>query len=381
MMKLSRDVWLAIGLIIFLVVVTGVAAIQQTEQRLMPPLASYSAQPNGAKALRLWLDALHYRVYETESSFLPSGQSDLLLILSPTFNITSEEWQALDLWVEAGGTVIIAGDNLSTRNAFSHYQVSFSYTGRTASTLGVQMPLWQSPPLQSATLRADTYFISRRDNFVTHIAMQDKPIIISFEQGAGRVLLSATAYPFSNAGMKEPGNPALVLNLLSTIDQADAIWFDEWHHGQRAAQLEIIGPLNWLRYTPTGRALLYAAFIIFLGLILQGQRFGRPVPLGTTLSRRAPLAYITAIANLGRRAGHRGAVLSHYRQQLKRALGRRYRLNPTLTDEDYLRQLAALNPNLDINALRNLLIRLNRRQVSEGEMIQLAAEASTWLKE
>ena len=99
------------------------------------------------------------------------------------------------------------------------------------------------------------------------------------------------------------------------------------------------------------------------------------------MRRRAPLEYITAIANLKRRAGHRAAVLSHYRHRLKRSLGRRYRLDPTLSDEEYVSQLAKLNPNLDNIALRNLLTRLRRRPGNETEMIQLAREVSTWLKE
>jgi hypothetical protein len=105
------------------------------------------------------------------------------------------------------------------------------------------------------------------------------------------------------------------------------------------------------------------------------------VPLPGEITRRAPLEYISAIANLGRRAGHRRAVLQQYRQRLKRHLGQRYRLDPTLRDPEYVTRLAEYNPGLDAEALRRLLARLQRPNVNESEMIQLAAEVAAWIKE
>ena len=127
--------------------------------------------------------------------------------------------------------------------------------------------------------------------------------------------------------------------------------------------------------------MLYVALVIFIAVALQGRRFGRPVPLPKDTTRRAPLEYITAIANLKRRAGHRQAVLTQYHNRLKRGLGQRYRLNPTLPDDDYVSQLADLKPNLDAAALRTLLARLGQAKISESELVSVAAEVATWLKE
>jgi hypothetical protein len=172
-----------------------------------------------------------------------------------------------------------------------------------------------------------------------------------------------------------------VLNIVSAAKRPGLVWFDEWHHGDRPDQTELVGPVDWLRYTPAGHSMLYVSAVIFIAIILRGQRFGRPVPLPTDTGRRAPLEYITAIANLGRRARHRSAVLSQYHHWLKRGLGQRYRLNPTLPDQEYLAQLSRFNPNLDAAALDNLLARLRQKQVSENELIHLAGEVATWLKE
>jgi hypothetical protein len=114
--------------------------------------------------------------------------------------------------------------------------------------------------------------------------------------------------------------------------------------------------------------------------VLGGRPFGRPAPLLNETSRRTPLEYITAIANLNRRARHRQTTMLQYRQWLKRDLGRRYRLDPTLADEVYVKQLGGYRPDLDQEALLSLLNRLSKRNLSEEEMVTAAVEVSEWLK-
>jgi hypothetical protein len=381
-MKLSRDAWLGIGLLIILMLVTVAAAIQQANQTDAPPYSSLSSDPDGTRALQLWLDELGYAVNdELLTTFELPQDAGLIFMLEPFPGITPEEWETLDAWVETGGVLVLAGDRLGSALAAYRYGFTLSYFEPTTATLTAQTPLWASPPPEPANPQVRATLQSSRDDFVTHLAVGGRPVLISFEQGEGRVILSAAPYPFSNAGLKEAGNPALVLNAISAAGQVKEIWFDEWHHGLRGAANDIVGPGNWLRYTPAGRSLLFIAAVIFVALLLQGRRFGRPVPLPIELSRRAPLEYITAVANLGRRAGHRRAVLSQYHHWLKRGLGQRYRLNPILPDNEYLQKLRQFNPNLDTAALANLLVQLNRKKVSESEMIEIAAQTADWLKE
>jgi hypothetical protein len=196
------------------------------------------------------------------------------------------------------------------------------------------------------------------------------------------VFLCATAYPFSNQGLKEAGNPALVSNVLSFGKETGqlTVWFDEWHHGKgRQNATGIVGPVQWLRRTPAGQSLLYVAVVLFVALLLQGRRFGRPTPLPRDLNRRRPLEHITALANLNRRAGHRREILRHFHRQLKRQLGGRYRLDPTLPDDEWVRQLSRVRPELDQAALLHLLARLQQPTVTEAELVRLVRDASAWL--
>ena len=114
MKRFSRDTWLALGLLIMLLGVVFAAAAQRTEQEKPPPLASFSSEPDGAEALRLWLQDLGYQTHhEPQTAFRPPDDASLLLILEPsTLGIDSEDWSIVDAWVKRGGTLLLAGNRL-----------------------------------------------------------------------------------------------------------------------------------------------------------------------------------------------------------------------------------------------------------------------------
>lgn len=384
MKRISRESWIIIGLLALLLAVTLIAAAYQAQsQARAPALASHSSTQEGAHALWLWLEALGYTVSDSiDGEFQLGPNLDIALILQPVQRITPDEWQAIDAWVQTGGTLVLVGESGAAMDAMTHYGLRMASLMQVTDTLTAQTP-FDAPPLKTtATVRARAFLQIDDDQgkYTVHFAAQDKPVVISFSSGDGRVILGTTPFVFSNAGLKNPGNPQVVLGLLSLARRAGTVWFDEWHHGQRAARHDLTGPVDWLIFTPSGHALIYAAAVGFIGLLLWGQRLGRPVPLTKDMARRAPLEYITAMANLSRHAGHRKAVAGHYYHQLKRTLGKRYRLDPTLPDDEYVTRLARYNPGLDAAALRTLLRQLNHPS-NETEMIQLAARVAAWLKE
>jgi len=112
MSRLSRESWLAIGLFVVLVGITVVAAASQAQQaRHMPPLASYSSAPDGARALWLWLQALGYQVSdEVGDRFAVPREAGIAFLLEPTAEITNRERQLLDDWVQDGGTLVVVDD-------------------------------------------------------------------------------------------------------------------------------------------------------------------------------------------------------------------------------------------------------------------------------
>lgn len=373
----GRDRWLAVGLLLLLLVLTIAAAARQSGGDGPPDYSIAASGPEGARALRLWLEGLGYEVEaQVPAAFEVPPGIRVSLLLEPSQVVSSAEWEVLDGWVEGGGTLIVAGSRFASAAAFLHYGYRLAVLGESEAA-SAQLPLLRSPALtESPQVRPRVYLTSDEGEDLPILAAGSRPLLVRLERGAGQVLLSASAYPFTNAGLKEPGNAALVLSLISTAPAAGPVWFDDWHHGLRAAQASIVGPGSWLRYTPAGRSIAFVAAVLFLALALRGRRFGRPEPLPGLVTRRGPSHYITAIANLGRRARHRQAVLEQYRLALKRSLGRRFHLDPMLPDGDYARLLALMDPRVDPERLGSLLGQLRRTEVSERELVELAAAAS-----
>lgn len=381
MSRPSRETLLALALLLLLLLVTVLAAVAQSrEQAALPALASFSSSPTGTRALRLLLAEEGFAFSESSGpTFSVPEDATLVLALEPQApGITEEEWAVLETWIEAGGTFVGLGEGFGAAISFTNFDVEIDYS-EPAAAASFTAPLLASPPFSLAAIRARASLETERDDLLTLVTAGDDPLLVAFPHGEGLVVLGTITYPLTNAGLQDSKNPAFGLNLATLAGADGAIWFDEWHHGQRG-EAALSGPGQWLRQTPAGHALLYAAAVLFLGLVLAGRRFGRPVPLSRPGQRRAPLEHIIAVANLSRRAGHRQAILEQYHLQLKRELGRRFRLNPTLSDEEYVRQLARVRPDLDTEALRSLLARLRRPDVGEAEMVSLARETATWLE-
>jgi len=382
MKRLPADVFLVFGLLAVLTALTVFGTLGRPAQGPQPALASDSSARDGAHALWLWLQALGLDVSD-EVSFvfaIPPGTGQVLL-LEPLTPISRSEWEQIDEWVEGGGTLLLAGRDVAAQMAVSHYGFDLSLAGVELPPPELQAPLMASPPLTAPPdLRTVGYFDSHRRDFVTHLAADGKPVLVSFVQGEGLVVLSATSFPFSNGGLREEGNPELVLNLVQSSLREGSIWFDEWHHGKRSSEEGLAGPGDWLRSTPFGRSLLYAAGAAFLAVVLHGRPFGRPISARKSSERRGPLEYVLAMANLSRRAGHRGATLRHYYRRLKRALGLRYRLNVALPDAEFVGQLRRMRPEVDAGGLLRLLAGFQAPDVAEADLVRMAAEASDWME-
>jgi hypothetical protein len=374
----SRDAWLALILLVLLVVITLAAGFSSADKPEVLPYTTASTAPDGVNALWQWLQANGYPITnESPSVFSIAPKVGTILLLEPSEIVADSEWQIIDDWIEAGGSLIAAGEGVPAAITMEHFDVSmFRELAPSTVLLTLQTPLMIYPPVTEAVHPHQQAFLEiHRSDTVTHLASASGPVMISLRRGDGLVILSAAPFPFSNAGLKEPANPDLVLNTIAV--GSGIIWFDEWHHGiHGSAADEIVGPIQWLGRAPAGRALLYTAAVIFLGLALAGWRFGRPVIPVQDRARRAPLEYISAIANLSRRAGHRQSVLNRYHHQLKSELGKRYRLSPALPDDEFVAQLATYNPQMDMDALGRLLSRLQQRNMTESEMVQLAAEVA-----
>jgi hypothetical protein len=390
----QRDIWLSLGLFLMLVVILTVSTLQEDLGRsVSAPLSPEMDGPKGASVLVRWLTQMEVAVTESPRfRFAPPATTDAVaLVLAPTEAVTAVEWWRLDGWVRAGGTLIVAGSGTAAASFFTRFDLELAEFPVAVRAAAPATPLLHAPALpRSISLDSVrpiegqlAFFEGTAQGMVVLLTGAGRPLLVTMPRGSGRVILSTFATPFSNFGLAQNDNAALVRNLLAAGGWPAEVWLDRWHQGERVTTTTVeatsSGPAAWLRQTPAGRALIFAGLVLFAAALLSGRRLGRAVPPRQTIRRRARQEYITAIANLSRRAGHQAAVQETYRRQLKRALGSRYRLDPRLPDDQYVAALAAFNHGLDTEALAQMLARTRQPNLSESELITLAREVADWL--
>jgi hypothetical protein len=364
--------------LMFLSVLMG--ARQDAQANAPPELTSYSNEADGARALALWLEDLGYAVRRLQGLYFRLETDDcLLFVLSPQQPFNAGEVKRLDDWVMQGGILVLATEARAADPLLEHFELELGSLYGLVEEAEPAQPLLLDPPWTLAQVRARRRLIAARDDVVVHVRAKDRPVLLSFEHGAGQVFVAATTFPFSNAGLRDAGNARLVHNLAAAActPSGGTVVFDEFHHGYQTERTLT----TWLKTSAQGRSLIYAALVIFVYLVVGGRRLGRPAPLPQATVRRAPVEHIQAMANLFRRGGKRAAILRHYHERLKRGLAQAHRLNPTLSDSDFVAQLSALYPGLDHAALLKLLRETSQAQVSEGDLIRLAKEVHDWTSE
>jgi hypothetical protein len=378
------DAWVAAAILLALLGVIVLGVLLSPKKAALPALSSHSAQKDGSQALYAWLAQLGYRVSNhPESVFAVPAQTKAVFLLEPDPNLPlqSNEWQALDRFVQDGGILVCAGDGAGSASVARHYGFSTQPAGYNHSVAAFT-PVLRSPPLDTARkIPLSENYLERAEFDYLPVLVADQHVYAaSLPKGQGQVILVADSALFNNAGLKQAGAAELLLNLLAPIPRGTAIWFDEWHHGERTLETTRSGLEDWLVYTPTGQAVLWVLLVVFVGLVLQGRYFGRPLAAQKDVDRRAPLEYVNALARLSQRAGHRSEILSGYYRQLKRSLSQRYRIDPNLPDPEIARKLAETHPEMDAAALADLLKQLKRSNLSEQEMVERAHQAAEMIQ-
>ncbi len=374
-----RDFVAIVFLLVALAGLTITAALQETRPAQTIPLDSTSSAPDGARGLFLWLEELGFRPdNSTGRTFaIPEGAAAVFL-LEPGFTspVTDNDVDHLREWVAAGGTLVYASDNPGFNPLAEQFGFETFYLQQPVQNLAPALPLFTNPPLtELLPMTADAYFKPLDADFIPLVAIPEGPVVVASPIGDGWVILSAGTDMFSNLGLKSAGSAEFILNLVGNVPEGAPIWFDEWHHGKREQVLEPGGPGAWLRTTPSGRSALFTALVVFAWIAISGRPFGRPVPVKRERSRRAPLEFVSAIANLNMLAGNRADLLAHYHLAYKRRLARRYRIDVAQADEAFLAALEKAAPELPIDKIAQRLKGLSETNISEAEMIQRISES------
>ena len=299
-----------------------------------------------------------------------------LIILNPQEPINRTQSRAMLDWVAQGGTLIFADDQSAIFGASNallddlQFDTGVYSTTQLIAQAAPSQPAFDQPPTGTAQVQTGRVLLPHRNDYVTLVGVPDAPLVAGIKHGRGYIYLSATTYPFTNAGLRDPANAALTLNMLRRTPAGGRVQFDEFHHG-------FFTPPSTTRIllgSPWGWAAAYALLVIALYLILGGRRFGRPIPLKEELTRRSSAEYVESIADLFQRGGKRDYILKHYHSAFKRALARKDGINPQIDDAEFARELSRAR---DVNepALLVLLARLRSAKASEAELVRAVSEA------
>ncbi|WP_026370167.1 DUF4350 domain-containing protein [Kallotenue papyrolyticum] len=302
-----------------------------------------STAGDGAYALLRWLEALGYDTQRLEfSDWSVPDAAHALFVLAPRERpFTPEEAAATLAWVRAGGTLILVAAEPATllhpHPLLEQLRASVEDPDHAAmvSSAPVSQPLLTTPPVEAIRVQSHAVLRFQRDDYVPLLSGPHGPLLAGIQEGRGYVYLSTAIFPFTNQGLRERSNAALVLNLLRRVPAGGLVIFDEYHHGyDTPPSLRVTAfQRGW------GWPVLYTLLVVGAYLALSGRRFGRALPLRTEVQQRSSAEYVESLALLLRRADQRAYVAEHFRNELKRRLGRAYGFVPPDDDAAFIREL------------------------------------------
>lgn len=378
-----RDLFILIALFAVLVAFTILGPARSQDEGFGSTTTTHSSEPGGALALLRWTQSLGYDARRLEyTAFQLDSQTAALFIINPSVALSRTAADEVIRWVEEGGTLILVDDQSQIfrggNELLKELELKLKPYRGEKDTLERAMslqPALATPPVREAEVQTDHVLDFERQDVARLLGTSETTVLLGIKQGDGYIYVSSASFPFTNQGLRNDQNAALVLNLLRGVPADGRILFDEYHHGffTPPSFRSVLLDSAW------GWALIYALATLSIYLVLTGWRFGRPVPLREEVMRRSSAEYVESMADLFQRSGKRDFMLHHYAITFKRRLARPYGINPRLDDATFVSELARQR-EIDQPALLALLTRLQTTPVSEQALIQAVADADAVLR-
>ncbi len=340
-----------LGLVTLLGLVLVVAATQVAPPT-PTPFDPASTQETGLRGLYLWLERLGYRVQRNDGLRFEVPEHAALVFVYPNrLPYTAEEAATLRDWVVAGGTLVLIGPD----PADSALEEAFGVRATVPDGFGA-LEMQVQPLIPEGrreyvgdwrTNLADLDLSAAPAAVPVLIDAEGNPTLAVQPVGRGVVWHLSPANGLTNGPLRDSEQGAMLPPILRTVPAGGLVVFDTFHLlglsriGERIETLQ-----DWLYRTPTGWAVLFGVATLGLFWVLQGRRLGPALVTATAQRRREAAEYVTAMANLARRAQLVQDVALHHKQRLKRGLAHRYTVQPDLPDAVFLDQLAAVRPAL-----------------------------------
>lgn len=307
-------IWLAIALLI-VGVLQVVSSVTSEPPALLDPA---SASPNGALALKLWLQRIGYDVHVARAPSLPISRiksRSTLMLLEPQSNPRPDQLRALTGWVRAGGRLVIIADSAAAPGILSNFRYAIFDT--LPAPIQIVQPLLAMPPTARLSGRSAA-IIATGGRGVEVARTRFGPVVAQNTVGRGVVWVVSATGLLANNGIARADNRRLLLNLAgvprSRVD-LDQITFSLSANQPTSS--------NWLTGTAWGVVVLFGILMVLLYRGFSGRRLGPPIE-SHAVAFRPSVEYVLSMAGLLRRGRKRDEALLPYQRDLQRRLLNRY---------------------------------------------------------
>jgi hypothetical protein len=260
-----------------------------TSRPRLPAGSSYSAQPDGTRALFEWVESAGGRPERLQTASLAATSPPrMLLVVEPEGFVSEADRASFDEVARQGGTLVLAGDTLPLRLY--------------ARALGVTVE-----PVRTRAHPPPEEWLAARQPHLN-----------------GRLVVLTTPEPLTNEGLQDDNAARFVYDTLDLASLAgQSVAFDEAHHSFVGPAPESVSLRNLLYGSAPGRAILYAGLVGFGWLLLSGRRLGPPLPYrAAEQAGRTMLEHVQTLAGLYRRARQLGAARAVFGRHYRRVLAR-----------------------------------------------------------
>ena len=377
----QKTLWMAAATATLLAVILFTPSVDL--RGTIPRLSSHSAAPGGARGLHDLARRLGWDVRRSDSRTLPAGGGRTeYAVLDPIVPLTPGEIGTLLSRVREGAGLLTVADQESPLADSLGVRASGSRSGELAwdsssdvcpqrSRFALREPLWDVPAIETSR-RGPTTMVTFVTLLSEWVGSPERPAVVGYPLGRGRVVVVSDPLLLANDVLKECRLPlgVAMAGALRYLRAGDAgtrptLVFDEFHHGYGAQPSIRRAAARLLFDTPPGRGLLQ---ISLAGVILLAAMGPRPLPPRpeVRVQRRSPLEHVVALATAYQEVGATRTVTRRLVQGLRRRLTHGRIAPASVSDEIFLRDLAAAQPRAQEDVelvLRSLTTSITAREL------------------
>ena len=286
---------------------------------------TYSPASAGAKAAYLLLEETGYHVERWQQPYisLHPDKHTVLFIADPELIPDTSEKAAIAGFISGGGRVITTG----TEGGSFLPEDSAEWNPMAGKPWRVFRALIPSPITRAApriTLAPVARWSSASG--ISLYGEKNETVVVRYLHGQGDAIWLASATPFTNAGIKEPGNLEFLLALVGEKEQSRVL-FDEYVHGYgKHVAAEKSHPLI--------AALVGESLLLALATLLTFSRRSGPLRPLARESRLAPLEFVETLGGLYQQAHAASIAVDTYYQRFQFWMTRRLGISRTASPEE-----------------------------------------------